>query len=122
MFIADRNIITLRNQKPNAEVFAHCQHRNLGVICPVVSLPTNFCLSSEIQPVLLGIDTPKPEQEKAILQFLLGRDVFVALPTAGAFLEKSSGGSSSRAEGPHPLYIAHAQIKSVILRIIHIAQ
>ena len=38
-------------------------------------------LSSEIQPVLLGINTPKPEQEKAILQFLLGRDVFVALPT-----------------------------------------
>ena len=72
MLIADRNIITLRNQKPNAEVFAHCQHRSLGVLCPVVSLPTNFCLSSEIQPVLLGINTPKPEQEKAILQFLLG--------------------------------------------------
>ena len=47
----------------------------------VVSLPTNFCLSFEIQPVLLGINTPRPEQEKAILQFLLGRDVFVALPT-----------------------------------------
>ena len=31
--------------------------------------------------MLLGINTPKPEQEKAILQFLLGRDVFVALPT-----------------------------------------
>ena len=81
MFIADRNIITLRNQKPNAEVFAHCQHRSLGVLCPVFSLPTNFCLSSEIQPLLLGINTLKPEQEKAILQFLLGRDVFVALPT-----------------------------------------
>ena len=40
-----------------------------------------LCLSSEIQPVLLGINTPKPEQVKAILQFLLGRDVFVALPT-----------------------------------------
>ena len=51
------------------------------VLCPVASLPTNFCLSSEIQPVLLGINTPKPEQEKAILQFLLGRDIFVALPT-----------------------------------------
>ena len=51
------------------------------LLCPVVSLPTNFCLSSEIQSVLLGITTPKPEQEKAILQFLLGRDVFVALPT-----------------------------------------
>ena len=51
MFIADHNIITLRNQKPNSEVFAHCQHRSLGVLCPVVSLPTNFCLSSEIQPV-----------------------------------------------------------------------
>ena len=38
----------------------------------------HFCLSSEIQPVLLGI---KPEQEKAIWQFLLGRDVFVALLT-----------------------------------------
>ena len=82
MIIADRNIITLRNQKPNAEVFAHCQQRSLGVLCPVVSLSTNFCLSSEIQPVLLGINTPRPEQEKAILQFLLGRDVFVALPTA----------------------------------------
>ena len=82
MIIADRNIITLRNQKPNAEVFAHnCQQRSLGVLCPVVSLPTNFCLSFEIQPVLLGINTPRPEQEKAILQFLLGRDVFVALPT-----------------------------------------
>ena len=81
MFIADRNIITMRNQQPNAGVFAHCQHRSLGVLCPVVSLPTNFCLSSEIQPVLLGINTPKPEQEKAILPFLLGRDVFVALPT-----------------------------------------
>ena len=70
MFIADRNIITLRNQKPNAEVFAHCQHLgqhiSLGVLCPVVSLPTNFCLSSEIQPVDLGISTPKPEQEKAL--------------------------------------------------------
>ena len=31
MFIADRNIITLRNQKQNAGVFAHCQHRSLGV-------------------------------------------------------------------------------------------
>ena len=31
--------------------------------------------------MLLGINTLKPEQEKAILQFLLGRDVFVALPT-----------------------------------------
>ena len=81
MFIADRNIITLRNKKPNTGVFARCQHRSLGVLCPVVSLPTNFCLSSEIQPVLLGINTPKPVQEKAILQFLLGRDVFVALPT-----------------------------------------
>ena len=81
MFIADRNIITLRNQKPNAEVFAHCQHKSLGLLCPVVSLPTNFCLSSEIQPVLLGINTLKPEQEKTILQFLLGRDVFLALPT-----------------------------------------
>ena len=30
MFIADRNIITLRNQKPNAEVFAHCQQRSLA--------------------------------------------------------------------------------------------
>ena len=37
MFIADRNIITLRNQKPNTEVFAHCQHISLGVLCPVVS-------------------------------------------------------------------------------------
>ena len=85
MIIADRNIITLRNQKPNADVFAprfaHCQQRSLDVLCPVVSLPTNFCLSFEIQPVLLGINTPRPEQEKAILQFLLGRDVFVALPT-----------------------------------------
>ena len=81
MFIADRNIKTLRNQKPNAEVFAHCRHRSLGVLCPVVSLPMNFCLLSEIQPVLLGINTPKPEQKKAILQFLLGRDVSVALPT-----------------------------------------
>ena len=80
MFIAARNIITLRNQKPNAEVFAHCQHRSLGVLCPVVSLSTNFCLSSEIQPVLVST-RQKPEQEKAILQFLLGRDVFVALPT-----------------------------------------
>ena len=71
----------IRNQKPNAEVFAHCQHSGLGVLGPVVSLPTNFCLSSEIQPVLLGINTLKPEQEKAILQFPLGRDVFVALPT-----------------------------------------
>ena len=44
MIIADRNIITLRKQKPNA-VFAHCQQRILGVLCPVVSLPTNFCLS-----------------------------------------------------------------------------
>ena len=50
MFIADRNIITLRSKKPNAEpeVLAHCQHISLGVLCPVVSLPTNFCLSSEI--------------------------------------------------------------------------
>ena len=31
--------------------------------------------------MLLGINTPKAEQEKTILQFLLGRDVFVALPT-----------------------------------------
>ena len=78
MFIADRNIITLRNQKPNAEVFAHCQHRSLVVLCPVVSLPTNFCLSSEIQPVLLGINTPKPEQERLSCSFYY---VFVALPT-----------------------------------------
>ena len=81
MFITDRNIITLRNPKPNAEVFAHYQQRSLRVLCPVVSLPTNFCLSSEIQLVLLVINTPKPEQEKAILQFLLRRDVFVALHT-----------------------------------------
>ena len=26
---------TLHSQKPNAEVFAHCQHRSLGVLCPV---------------------------------------------------------------------------------------
>ena len=45
------------------------------------------------------------------------------ISTTGAFLEKSSGGSSSRAEGPHPLYIAHAHITPVMLRIIvHIAQ
>ena len=36
----------------------------------------------------------------------------------GAFLEKSSGGSSSRAEGPHPLYIAHTHITPVMFRII----
>ena len=36
----------------------------------------------------------------------------------GAFLEKLSGGSSSRAEGPHPLYIAHAHIIPLMLRII----
>ena len=43
--------------------------------------------SDELLPLIrdsasaLGIYTLKPEQEKAILQFLLGRDVFVALPT-----------------------------------------
>ena len=43
--------------------------------------------SDELLPLIgdsdsaLGINTLKPEQEKAILQFLLGRDVFVALPT-----------------------------------------
>ena len=34
-------------------------------------------------------------------------------PYTGAFLEKSSGGSSSRAEGPHLLYIAHVHITPV---------
>ena len=72
--------ITLRNQKLNAEVFAHCQHRSLGVMSCSLS-------SEELLPLIrdsasaLGINMLKPEQEKAILQFLLGRDVFVALPT-----------------------------------------
>ena len=62
MFIAVRNIITLRNQKPNAEVFAHCQHRSLGV-----SLPTNFCLSSEIQPVLFSYQHAEARAREAYL-------------------------------------------------------
>ena len=45
------------------------------------SLSSDELLPLKIQPVLLGINTLRPEQEKAILQFLLGRNVFVALPT-----------------------------------------
>ena len=38
------------------------------------------CSLSSDKPLPLGFNTLKPEKEKAILQFLLGRDVFVALP------------------------------------------
>ena len=82
MFIADRNIIILRNQKPNPEVFAHCQHRSLARRITSCSLS-----SDELLPLIrdsasaLRYQYAEARARKAILQFLLGRDVFVALPT-----------------------------------------
>ena len=80
MFIADRNIITLRNQQPNAGVFAHYAQRSLGVMSCRLSSDELLHLIRDSASAL-GINTLKPDQEKAILHVVLGRDVFVALPT-----------------------------------------
>ena len=49
--------------------------------CNRASVPGVLCDKTADATSLLGISTPKAEQEEAITQFLLGRDVFVALPT-----------------------------------------
>ena len=69
-----------------------------------------------------GLEREKQTQvkKKRVLEGCKRSELTKKHDQAGAILEKLSGGSSSRFE-PHPLYIMHAQITPILLRM-HIAQ